>query len=81
MNTTSIHTGAFKSVPLLNDHPVDMLLKKLLTSLQNQGSICPKSIFMIGNGVSKNIIDYDKMIKVMFLVPQHSELKWGVKWY
>ena len=23
MNTTSIHTGAFKSVPLLNYHPVE----------------------------------------------------------
>ena len=45
MNTTSIHTGAFKSVPLLNYHPVDTgsaVYKILYTAIHNMS--CTKSL-------------------------------------
>ena len=35
MNTTSIHTGAFKSVPLLNYHPVEMNPNLIILNLAN----------------------------------------------
>ena len=54
MNTTSIHTGAFKVVPLLNGHPVVIFLSlagiaqvapvALLALLAPVGQVTPRHI-------------------------------------
>ena len=45
MNTASVHTGAFKSVPLLNYHPVEMNSNLIILNLAN--FIMPLMLFIV----------------------------------